>query len=227
MADNDNTPVAGLEPLRQKAIDALCETFAQDQITVTDFERRVDLAHQAQSMADLRALLDDLPKAQTALTRPGPAGAVERPPRISPAGRTKEHEIMVGIFGGTSRVGHWFPARKSVAIGIMGGAKLDYREADLPPGVTEVTAIAVMGGVEIIVPPHVIVDVSGLAIMGGFDHRSEEPPTHDPDAPILKVNGFALMGGVEIKTRYPGETQRQARQRRRALRRAEREDDRS
>ncbi|MEZ4417385.1 MAG: DUF1707 domain-containing protein [Gemmatimonadota bacterium] len=211
-------PETGLEALRQKAIDALCETFAQDHITVGEFERRVDLAHQAESTADLKALLDDLPKVGGLVPHQS-TGEMAARPRVSPAGRVKERELMVGVFGGTHRAGHWFPARRSVAIGIMGGAKLDYRDAALPPGVTEVTAVAVMGGIEIIVPPDVVVDASGLAILGGFDHRSEEPATHDPEAPILKVNGLALMGGVEIKTLYPGETPRQARQRRRALRR--------
>jgi hypothetical protein len=54
----DNTP---LGPTRQVTIDALCEHFANDVMTVEEFERRVDLAHGASSVEDLRALLRDLP----------------------------------------------------------------------------------------------------------------------------------------------------------------------
>jgi hypothetical protein len=43
------------------------------------------------------------------------------------------------------------------------------------------------------------VDVSGIGIMGGFDHQASGPGA--PGAPHLKVVGFALMGGVEVKRR--------------------------
>ena len=40
----------------------------------------------------------------------------------------------------------------------------------------------------------------------------------DPSAPILRVNGIAIMGGVDVTLRQMGESAREARQRRRALR---------
>ncbi len=214
----------GLEALRQKAIDALCETFAQDQITVEDFERRVDEAHEAISTTQLRELLADLPAPSAALTRRPDSSGLARRPSYAPAEHLKERDLMVGILGGGSRVGHWVPARKSLAIGLMGGVELDYREVALPPGVTEVRAIAVMGGIEILVPPDVVVDLSGFAIMGAFEQKSEQPPNLSADTPVLRVTGFALMGGVEVKSRYPGESSREAKKRRRALARAKRSD---
>ena len=100
----------------------------------------------------------------------------------------------------------------------MGGASLDFREALLPPGETEVTLIAIMGGAEILVPPGLRVDCQGVAIMGGFDHLDYSGPP-DPNAPILKITGFAMMGGVEIAVRRPGETAKDARHRAREERR--------
>jgi predicted membrane protein len=63
----------------------------------------------------------------------------------------------------------------------MGGAELDFREVDLPPGETEVFIICMMGGAEIIVPPDLAVDASGIAIMGGFEHAA--PQRLRADAP--------------------------------------------
>ncbi len=82
------------------------------------------------------------------------------------------------------------------------------------------TAIAIMGGVEIIVPPGVAVDVEGFALMGGIDQVHERGASDDPDAPRICVKGFACMGGVDVTVRRTGETKRQAARRRRAERRA-------
>ena len=49
------------ESSRQKAVDALCEAFADDRISVDEFERRVELAHRAETLDELRMLLRGLP----------------------------------------------------------------------------------------------------------------------------------------------------------------------
>lgn len=104
----------------------------------------------------------------------------------------------------------------------MGGVDLDFREARMGPGITEISAFALMGGVEIIVPPDLQVECSGIGIMGGFDCSDEVRQSSDPDSPILKINGLAIMGGVDITVREPGETALDAWRRRRAARRERR-----
>lgn len=208
---------------RQVTIDALCEHFANDAIPVEEFERRVDVAHKAASVQELKDLLRDLPGGNV----PAPAGTaggvapVPRPrARVTSAAHVKEREIVLAVMGGASRKGRWSPARKNFAFAVMGGTELDFREAALPPGVTEVQVFTVMGGVEILVPPGVNVESHGIGIMGGFDHLGDEEG-YDPEAPTLRIAGLALMGGVDIQVRYPGETAREAR-RRRKLERQER-----
>jgi hypothetical protein len=127
--------------------------------------------------------------------------------------------------GGSARRGRWVAARQITALGIMGGAELDFREAILQPGVTEVHAFAFWGGVEILIPPHVRLESSGIGIMGGFDSGEGATGTADdgdPLAPVLRVTGVALMGGVEISVRHPGESGREARKRVREERRQRR-----
>ena len=92
---------------------------------------------------------------------------------------------------------------------------MDFREALLPPGETEVWIFTAMGGAEIIVPPGLPVECDGMAILGGWEHREDAAMSQDPDAPILRVRGLALLGGVEVTTRFPGETNREAKRRRR------------
>lgn len=202
-----------LAQARQVTIDALCEHFANDALAVEEFERRVEVAHHAGSAEELKQLLLDLPGGNVPAVRDAGTAPAPRPrPRVTAAAHVKQQGFVVAIMGGATRRGRWTPARTNFAFALMGGAELDFREAALPPGVTEVQVLTVMGGVEIIVPPGVNVESHGIGIMGGFD--STEDQDYDPEAPTLRVAGLALMGGVEIKVRHPGESARDARRRR-------------
>lgn len=211
---------AQLGGTKQKAIDALCEHFANDNLTVEEFERRVDLAHKAKSTEELRKLLSDLPTGELPVKASEPQAPVPARATASvPASRVKERGLMVAALGGVERKGRWIPARQNYAVSIMGGLTLDFREALLPPGETEVWIFTVMGGAEIIVPPGLSVESEGIAILGGWEHRDDAVVGPDPDAPFLRLRGVALMGGVEVTIRYPGETGREAKKRRRSERR--------
>ncbi len=212
---------------RDAAIEALSKGFAEDHLELEEFEERVERAIRAKSEPELAALLSDLPAAPLPAPRPqamAPAPApreVARPRVRPPAGELDERrQYIVAVMSGAKRAGHWEPSRQLFAYAFWGGAELDFREAALSPGVTTLTAVAIMGGVDIIVPPGVAVDVEGFAFMGGVDQVHERALDDDPDAPRIRIQGFALMGGVAVTVRRPGESERQAARRRRAERRA-------
>ena len=212
----------GLGLTRQQAIDALCEHFANDVLSVEEFERRVDSAHKAESAAELRKLLQDLPTGDLPIRREEVTPM--HPARVQatiPSSRVKERGLMVAALGGVERKGRWTPARKTFAVAVMGGVVLDFREALLPPGETEVWLFSLMGGAEIIVPPGLTVESDGVAIMGGFAHQEDSYSNPDPDAPILRLRGLAIMGGVDVSIRYPGESNRDAKRRIKELIRAQ------
>jgi hypothetical protein len=211
MTDTGDQDLGGV---RQQAVDALCEHFANDVLSVEEFERRVDRAQKAESTEELRRLLQDLPTGDLPIRREDMSPT--RPPRAEatvPASRVKERGLMVAALGGVDRKGRWIPARQNYCVAVMGGLSLDFREALLPPGETEVWIFTVMGGAEILVPPGLTVESDGIAIMGGFEHLEDASVSEDPNAPVLRLKGLALMGGVEVKIRYPGETARDAKKR--------------
>lgn len=208
---NSLSPVV-LQAHRERTIAALCGHFANDRLSVEEFERRLDVAHRAFTPPDLDGLLADLP----ALRETPLAGPAPQVPAPSP--HVRDQQTLVALMGGVERRGRWHPAQKTLFISVMGGGVLDFREVQLPQGETEITVLAVMGGVEIIVPPGMAVDCSGIAIMGGFGHAGNLPSS-TPAVPILRINGFVLMGGVDVQVREIGESGKEAHKRMRDERR--------
>lgn len=210
MPDSRPLPAPALNERREQTIRSLISHFSEDRLTVEQFEHRLDLAHRATTSSDLESLVADLPAEATAVTPP----AAQLPAAADPEA-VRQRDLLAGIMGGVERRGHWTPARHSFVVALMGGAELDLREARLGPGETEITIFAFWGGVEILVPPGMRVDVGGIAIMGGFEHQHEELAAPDTGGPLVKINGVAIMGGVEVATRLPGESARDAKRRRR------------
>jgi hypothetical protein len=188
---------------REATITRLCEHFARDHMGAYELERLIDRAHAAVAPADLAALLKGLPELAD------PAG----PSRIT-LEEVEASGRVIALLGGAERRGGWTPPRRLDVIACMGGVVLDFRDARLASGVTEVRVFTLMGGVEIIVPPELPVSANGIGIMGGFGHSAESGVT-PATGPRLRITGAALMGGVDISARLPGESPRDARRRRR------------
>jgi hypothetical protein len=198
-------PPQGLRELRERTVHQLCAHFAADTLDADELERRLDRAYAAASRAELTTLVSDLPQLRE--ERP------DAPYTLARAEDVPRRQLVLAVLGGSERKGAWTPPRHMFAIACMGGVCLDYREARFPPGVTEITAVAIMGGLEVIVPPWVRVEANGLAVLGAFEHGGEGDTRADAGAPVLRIGGLASLGGVEISVRLPGERARDTRRR--------------
>lgn len=98
---------------------------------------------------------------------------------------------IFGGFGDRPLAPGW---TKETAVAVFGGGELDLRNA--PPGENaRLTAVAVLGGVEVKVAPGTRVTMSGLSFLGGRDVKIEPG-----DGPEIRVHAVAILGGVEVKT---------------------------
>lgn len=214
MSDLTPRPVP-LEQTRERIVAQLCDHYAAENLTDVGLEDRLTRAYAATSVAALQELVADLP-----VESPGTASV----PTVARADLVAERQVILAVMGGAERKGTWTPPRQLHVVTVMGGAHLDFRHARFAPGVTEVTCFALMGGVEIVVPPGVQVEMNGLALMGGFTHRGTAAlPPADPNAPVLRIGGIALMGGVDLQVRLPGESEGDVRARERLARREARD----
>ena len=151
----------------------------------------------------------------------------ERSPSRTPAPATpsrasafadEQRETVVAVFGDSARSGSWVPPEHLLAIAGFGNIKLDFRDADLPEGPTEVRPFAVFGNVELIVPRHLDVELNGISVFGKIQHRSAHQagrklidrvlgrpaPSAASDAEEededrwLVVHGWAVFGNVKV-----------------------------
>lgn len=172
---------------REQAAALLCDYFASGHLELDALEARLAAVDRARSEAEIDEQFRDLP----ALAAPPPAVAEAR----------SERGWALALLGGNSRKGVWTPPRRLYALAAMGGVELDFRDARLPPGETHVTAVALMGGIDITVPPGLPVTVRGLGILGGVDQVEEAGEGAGPNVPRLIITALALMGGVGVETR--------------------------
>lgn len=181
-------PTIVTERERERAIRALGEHYAQDHLSIDEYEFRVQEALRATVWYQIAALTSDLPVLDPNAT-PQITGAAET---SAPKRRT-----LVAIMGGVVRRGQWVVPQRLRAIAFMGGIEVDLRDAQFTAPVTEIRVLAVMGGVVVRVPPGVRLEAEGIAIMGGFEDQLKLPAVGHDAAPIVRVRGVAFMGGVE------------------------------
>jgi hypothetical protein len=178
--------------VRERVVEVLSEHFSRDNLSLDDLETRMARVYSAATPHEVEAILDGL----TALATGAPVPA-NVDGSFSPTPKLRER--LVAIMSGVVRRGLWKIPRRLKVVAIMGGVELDLRQAELPPGVTEISAFVLMGGLVVRVAPGVRLETDGFAFMGGFEDRMHDPGIARPDAPVVRVTGVAIMGGVDAQ----------------------------
>jgi hypothetical protein len=207
---------APLATERERIVQTLSAHFAHDQLTLTEFEQRLERAYNLTAVDQLRSLVADLPVLSAHSATAGTTAAVA--PALVPSSEVPPRGAIFAVMGGQERSGSWIVPRQLKILVLMGGAEIDLREARFGAGVTDIEIFVMMGGVTIIVPPGIRVESIGAAFMGGFELKAGDATALSPAHPVVRLSGLAIMGGVETEMRYPSETAKEAKRRRRRSR---------
>ena len=168
---------------RDSVIELLKERTADGTLTLDEFAQRVGVALVAKTRADLDEVTTDL-----ALTRTAPDSR-----------RSPTHTVL-SVMAGAGKKGRWRCGERVVAVAVMGGCHIDFRGAEIDSPVVHVTAVAVMGGIDIVVPEGIEVSLDGLPVMGGKSMQVKNVPVL-PGSPRIMVHAFPIMGGVTVRSR--------------------------
>ena len=130
-------------------------------------------------------------------------------PHDAAAPESSDIGAVFAVLAGVKRVSAPRPFHGAEVTTFMGGAQLDLRQALLAPGAEAVLDVfAVMGGCELMLPPHWVVSAPIVAVMGGVDDKRivsaptmiEQATAPGGPAPRLVIRGFVMMGGVTIRS---------------------------
>ncbi|EGX58640.1 hypothetical protein SZN_16770 [Streptomyces zinciresistens K42] len=223
---SDNAPeLRASDADRERVAEILREALAEGRLDMEEFGERLDAAYTARTYGELAPLTRDLPAggaARSAVDMVKRTGVMEGDWAARIVGGEDISTWGVAVMSGFQRKGRWTAPRRFNCFAFWGGGEIDLREADFADREVTLNCVAVMGGVQVVVPPGVEVVVRGIGVMGGFDHR-EEGVAGDPGAPRVIVTGFAFWGGVGVErklTRTQKQELREERRRERLERRA-------
>jgi hypothetical protein len=185
---------------REQVLEQLSDAFAQDQLGLEEFEARVDGAYQASTEPGLRALVQDLAVAPPAsrgelamvMARQAAGTALAPPTSRSPR--------VLAVLGNVERRGRFQVLNGYRATSVLGNVELDLRDVVLPDGVTQIHVRAVLGNIEIVVPPDLPVECEGTGILASFAELNRMPAEGGATGPVLRIVGSAVLGNVEIRT---------------------------
>lgn len=182
---------------REAAVARLTQAYAEGRVELEDLEERLDIVMRCTSVADLKVTLTGLgtapaPSGEADVSVPAPSFRTDRP-RASP--RT------IVAMSGAHRRGRWVPARVHRVYALMGGARLDLRDAELLPGITEIRVNVLMGAVRVIVSPDLDLEVDGWAFLGGIEKRALHPAPLETQLRRVRIRARIVLGRLDVKVR--------------------------
>jgi hypothetical protein len=142
---------------RHRVGELLREAAGEGRLDIEELEERLEAAYAAKTYGDLVPLTADLPVAQP--------HAAPVPPS-APSGPLTRYDTSIAILGGTDRTGTWEVGPTHTAVAIMGGVKIDLRNARFSARETVINAFAFWAGIDIFVNAGTRVVVEGIGVMG-------------------------------------------------------------
>ena len=191
------TPVTPINDAERAQVTELLRVHTADgRLTLDEFSERVGVALAAQSREELDRVVADLPVPWDAAV---PA-AVDGSEPAEATRRRRATRWVVAVMSGAARKGRWRTAGMVTAVAVMGGCEVDLRRAEIEGPEVIINAIAVMGGVDVIVPEGIEVELTGFPIMGGKHMKVADVPIL-PGSPRVVVRAFPIMGGVTVRSK--------------------------
>ena len=168
---------------RHQTARKLRDACADGRLTLAELITRADAAHRAKTYQDLQALMADLPEPAT----PAVAGP-----------RRGARRFLVGCLG---VAGRW-PIRalrpRVLAAAVAGEVVIDLCHTPVTAFETQLTAIAVLGEVRIVVPPGVRLERERMLAVLGYTITPDDPGG-GPLVPLLRLRTATLLGHVRVE----------------------------
>jgi Domain of unknown function (DUF1707)/Cell wall-active antibiotics response 4TMS YvqF len=165
---------------REEAVIALREHLVAGRLTLDEFSARVEAALGASVSRELAQVQQDLPAASAEV------GIARRKPT----------RLTTALFSHVARRGRLRLRRWTCGATVFGDLDFDLRDAVMDQPRAAVTLVLVCGNVDVYVPEHVNVEVSGVTIFGHLRDRGRDLAA--PDAPTIRVRAAGCCATVDV-----------------------------
>ena len=187
--DDGRTPSEyGVPKLRRQILQRLADAYADDNLELTEYERRVRAAEHAATIAQLQALVADFPGAPGA---PPPASAAPAPTAGASVTIMGERKLEVQAAQDLPRQ----------VINVMGATRIDL--SDAPPGVYELRVYNLMGELQVAVPYGTRINRTLLGLLSDVSVRPWKVKRTAAPARFtshqVTLAGVSLLGEVTIR----------------------------
>jgi predicted membrane protein len=118
--------------------------------------------------------------------------------RLTSGDEESDEFKLAAIVGGTEFHSRAAALRSASAWAAVGGVQIDLQDASLDPDGATLELTAIVGGIQVVVPPEWAVHLESHGAMGGVDQHVTELSDLPSDAFALHVTTTTWMGGVQI-----------------------------
>src|SRR5207244_1200723 len=118
-------PVPALVAARERVVQLLTDRYADDSLTVEEFEAELDRLHATHDVASLQAMAHALAAPRATWSDTGSAPATRTAPRQLVADAAR----VLAFMGNAKRRGAWHVPERIRAVAVMGEIVLDLRDA--------------------------------------------------------------------------------------------------
>jgi hypothetical protein len=165
---------------RDHVVAMLRDHLAVGRLTLDEFSERTGTALAARTRSDLDAVLADLPVASEA--------------------RRRARRWIVAVMGQSESKGRWRPGERTATVAVMGECHMDLRRAEIDGPEVVITAVSIMGSIDIVVPEGIDVELTGLSIMGQRSFKVRDVPVLR-GSPRILIRAFPIMGEVKVRSK--------------------------
>ena len=179
------------EAERERVASMLSARFADDSLSLDEFEDRVARVYRAATGAELDALIADL----VAPAAPPSAGSYA----IAPAEAVPAHDRRFAILANLEHHGMTVVPRRLDVSAVFGNVELDLRDATWGAGETEVHVRSVFGNITITLPVGALVEQRASGVLGSVECQQSPAAVGRSGGPIVRLTGHAVLGAVEVR----------------------------
>jgi len=194
-------PVPSLNRAREQTISELSQHFANDDLSIDELERRIELVYKVATVAELEAITADLRPVPVEAAPPDVGRAAARRRGLTPPARRPR---FLAIMGESRRTGRWLVPSALRVVSLMSDTRLDLTQAVMESGTAEIHLTAMWSSCRLIVPPGMRVINELHAVMASVTSNADEmdpPGVAAPGGPVIRLTGTALMAEVKVLVR--------------------------